>query len=155
VFRAFAEIVDKAENGVVVIDTAPTGHTLLLLDSTQSYHREVQRTKGETPVSIQRLLPRLRDDKQTEVIIVTLPEATPVFEALRLRDDLSRAGINNKWWVVNQCLSMTDTNNPILIARAEAERQWLEKVREISADNFVVIPWLQDASVMNISKFAG
>lgn len=155
VFRAFAEIVDKAENEVVVIDTAPTGHTLLLLDSTQSYHREVQRTKGETPVSVQRLLPRLRDDKQTEVVIVTLPEATPVFEALRLRDDLRRAGIKNKWWVVNQCLSLTDTKNPMLIARAEAERQWLEKVREISTDNFVAIPWLQDASIINIGKFAG
>lgn len=153
VFRAFAEIVDNAENGVVVIDTAPTGHTLLLLDSTQSYHREVQRTKGETPISVQRLLPRLRDDKQTEVVIVTLPEATPVFEALRLRDDLSRAGINNKWWVVNQCLSMTDTNNIILIARAEAEKQWIEKVSEISNAKFVAIPWLQDVSIQNISKF--
>lgn len=150
VFRAFAEIVDKAENEVVVIDTAPTGHTLLLLDSTQSYHKEVQRTKGETPISVQRLLPRLRDDKQTEVVIVTLPEATPVFEASRLREDLKRAGINNKWWVVNQCLSMTDTNNPMLLARAEAEKQWLEKVKIISSGNFVAIPWLQDASITNI-----
>jgi len=154
VFRAFAEIVDKAENEVVIIDTAPTGHTLLLLDSTLSYHREVQRTKGETPISVQRLLPRLRDDKQTEVVIVTLPEATPVFEAQRLRDDLSRAGIKNKWWVVNQCLSMTDTKNPMLMARAVAEKQWLEKAREISAGNFVAIPWLQDASIQNIGKFA-
>lgn len=153
VFRAFAEIVDKAENEVVVIDTAPTGHTLLLLDSTQSYHREVQRTKGETPVSVQRLLPRLRDDKQTEVVIVTLPETTPVFEALRLRDDLRRAGINNKWWVVNQCLSLTDTKNPMLIARAEAERQWLEKVRAISMDKFVAISWLRHASIKNIGEF--
>jgi len=152
VFRAFAEIVDKAESEVVVIDTAPTGHTLLLLDSTQSYHREVQRTKGETPVSVQRLLPRLRDDQQTEVVIVTLPEATPVFEAMRLRDDLKRAEINNKWWIVNQCLSMTDTKNPMLIARAEAEKQWLEKVKEISADNFVAIPWLQDASIQGIGN---
>ena len=152
VFRAFAEIVDKAEDKVVIIDTAPTGHTLLLLDSTQSYHREVQRTKGETPISVQRLLPRLRDEKQTEVVIVTLPEATPVFEASRLRDDLSRAGINNKWWVVNQCLSMTGTTNPMLVARAEAEKQWLDQVRSISAGNFVAIPWLQDASVSNISK---
>jgi len=150
VFRAFAEIVDKAENQVVVIDTAPTGHTLLLLDSTQSYHREVQRTKGETPISVQRLLPRLRDDKQTEVIIVTLPEATPVFEAERLREDLSRAGIKNKWWVVNQCFSMTETSNPMLMARAEAEKQWLGKVKEISSGNLVAIPWLQDASVGNI-----
>ncbi|WP_094602599.1 arsenical pump-driving ATPase [Sporomusa silvacetica] len=152
VFRAFAEIVDKAENEVVVIDTAPTGHTLLLLDSTQSYHREVQRTKGETPISVRRLLPRLRDEQQTEVVIVTLPEATPVFEALRLRDDLSRAGINNKWWVVTQCLSMTATNNSILLARAEAEKQWLEKVRTISGDNFVAIPWLEDTSISNIVK---
>lgn len=153
VFRAFAEIVDKAENEVIVIDTAPTGHTLLLLDSTQSYHKEVQRTKGETPISVQRLLPRLRDEKQTAVIIVTLPEATPVYEASRLKDDLKRAGINNKWWVVNQCLSMTDTTNPMLIARAEAEKPWLEKVKEISNDNFVAIPWLQDVSIQNVGQF--
>jgi len=152
VFRAFAEIVEKAENEVVIIDTAPTGHTLLLLDSTQSYHREVQRTKGETPISVQRLLPRLRDEKQTEVVIVTLPEATPVFEAQRLREDLIRAGINNKWWVVNRCLSMIDTKDPMLMARAEAEKQWLEKVKEISAGNFIAIPWLQDASVENVGK---
>jgi len=155
VFRAFAEIVDKAENEVVIIDTAPTGHTLLLLDSTQSYHKEVQRTKGETPISVQRLLPRLRDEKQTEVIIVTLPEATPVFEAQRLSDDLNRARINNKWWVVNQCLSLTSTNNSMLIARADAEKQWLEKVKEISSDNFVGIPWFQDASIESIVNCSG
>jgi len=152
VFRAFAEIVDQAEHQVVIIDTAPTGHTLLLLDSTQSYHREVQRTKGETPLAVQRLLPRLRDEEQTEVVIVTLPEATPVFEALRLRDDLRRAGINNHWWVVNQCLSMTDTGDAMLNARAAAEKPWLERVREISNGKFVAIPWLADASVQSISK---
>ncbi|MGL5515144.1 MAG: ArsA-related P-loop ATPase, partial [Sporomusa sp.] len=152
VFRAFAEVVSKAENEVVVIDTAPTGHTLLLLDSTQSYHKEVERTKGETPIAVQRLLPRLRDEEQTEIIIVTLPEATPVFEASRLRDDLQRAGINNKWWVVNQCISMTDTNSKILIARAEAEKEWLEKVKQISGGNFVAIAWLEDDSVQNVSR---
>ncbi|MBP2637540.1 MAG: arsenical pump-driving ATPase [Firmicutes bacterium] len=152
VFRAFAEIVDKAENEVVVVDTAPTGHTLLLLDSTQSYHHEVERTKGETPLSVQRLLPRLRDEQQTEVVIVTLPEATPVFEAMRLREDLSRAGINNKWWVVTQCLSLTITNNPMLVARAQAEQQWLGKVKEISKGNFVAVPWLQDVSIQKLSE---
>jgi len=152
VFRAFAEVVDKAENEVVVIDTAPTGHTLLLLDATQSYHKEVQRTKGEIPISVQRLLPRLRDAQQTEVVIVTLPEATPVFEASRLRDDLLRAGIHNKWWVVNQCISMTETDNSMLVARAKTEKQWLEKVSEISNRNFVTIPWIEDAAVENICK---
>lgn len=155
VFRAFAEIVDRAENEVVVIDTAPTGHTLLLLDSTLSYHHEVQRTKGEIPISVRRLLPRLRDKEQTEIIIVTLPEATPVLEALRLREDLSRAGIYNKWWVVNQCLSMTRTNDPMLVARSEAERAWIERVREVSKNNFVALPWLQDASVQNVGRSSG
>lgn len=150
VFRAFAEVVDKAEDQVVVIDTAPTGHTLLLLDATQSYHREVQRTKGEIPLSVQRLLPRLRDEKQADVVIVALPEATPVWEALRLKEELHRAGIANKWWVVNQSLSLTDTSDPMLLARAEAEKPWLEKVKEISSDNFVVIPWLEDPSILNI-----
>lgn len=114
VFKAFAEIVDKAETEIVVIDTAPTGHTLLLLDATQSYHKEVERTQGEVTGAVANLLPRLRNSKETEVVIVTLPEATPVFEAERLQMDLQRAGINNKWWVVNACLSLTDTQNSFL-----------------------------------------
>jgi arsenite-transporting ATPase len=78
VFNAFAEIVAKADNQVVVIDTAPTGHTLLLLDATQSYHHEVERTQGNITPAVQNLLPRLRNEKVTEVVIVTLPEASPV-----------------------------------------------------------------------------
>ena len=103
-------------------------------------------------MSVQRLLPRLRDESQTEVVIVTLPEATPVFEANRLRDDLKRAGINNRWWVVNQCLTMTNTCDSMLLARAKAEMQWIEKVKEISADNFVAIPWVQDVSIEKIGN---
>lgn len=102
VFRAFAEIVEQGtENQVVVIDTAPTGHTLLLLDATQSYHKEIQKSQGDIPESVKSLLPRLRNAAETEVVIVTLPEATPVHEAMRLNDDLKRAGIHSKWWVVN------------------------------------------------------
>jgi arsenite-transporting ATPase len=101
VFRAFAEIVEKAENEVVVIDTAPTGHTLLLLESTQSYNQEIERSEGDIPESARKLLPRLHDANETEVIIVTLPEATPVYEAMRLEEDLIRAGIHTKWWVIN------------------------------------------------------
>ncbi len=140
VFRAFAEIVDKAEDSIVVIDTAPTGHTLLLLDSTLSYHKEVARTKGETPLSIQRLLPRLRDSSQTDVVIVTLPEATPVFEAQRLKEDLARAGLQNKWWVVNQSLFMTKTTDPLLKARAKSEKKWINLVAQISNNHCVLLP---------------
>lgn len=141
VFRAFAEIVEKAGEEVVVIDTAPTGHTLLLLDATQSYHREVQRTKGTIPPSVEKLLPRLRDARQTEVVIVTLPEATPVFEAERLREDLLRAGIRNTWWVVNQCLSAVETTSDILRARAGEEASWINRVASTCSGNIVTVPW--------------
>lgn len=141
VFKAFAEIVDKAETEIVVIDTAPTGHTLLLLDATQSYHKEVERTQGEVTGAVANLLPRLRNSKETEVVIVTLPEATPVFEAERLQMDLQRAGINNKWWVINACLSLTETQNSFLKAKAQNELAWIKKVEQLSQGNTALIEW--------------
>jgi len=141
VFRAFAEIVDKADNEIVVIDTAPTGHTLLLLDATQSYHKEIERSQGDIPQSVKNLLPRLRDAKETEVVIVTLPEATPVYEAMRLQEDLKRAGITNKWWIINSSLLMTNTQSPLLKTKSLSEIPWINKVDEISQGNFAVVPW--------------
>lgn len=141
VFRAFAEIVDRSDNEVVVIDTAPTGHTLLLLESTQSYNKEIQRSQGDIPDSVKKLLPRLRNEKETEVIIVTLAETTPVYEAQRLQNDLNRAGIHSKWWVINSSLYAANTTNAVLKAKAMDEVQWINKVNEISKGNFAVIPW--------------
>lgn len=140
VFRAFAEIVEKADNQVVVIDTAPTGHTLLLLESTQSYNHEIQRTKGEIPETVARLLPRLKSE-ETEVIIVTLPEATPVYEAMRLEKDLKRAGIAAKWWVINQSLYCANTTNSMLAAKAAGEVEWLNRIDEHSKGKFALITW--------------
>lgn len=141
VFRAFSQIVERSENEVVVIDTAPTGHTLLLLDSTQSYHREIQRSQGDIPESVKKLLPKLRDEKQTEVIIITLAETTPVHEALRLKNDLNRAGIHSKWWVINSSFYAANTTNSILKVKANNEVQWINKVNDISNGNFAVIEW--------------
>lgn len=144
VFRAFAQIVEKAENEVVVIDTAPTGHTLLLLDSTQSYHREIQRSQGDIPKSVKKLLPRLRNANETEVIIVTLAETTPVYEAMRLEEDLKRAGIHSKWWIINSSLYATGTTNKLLKAKASNEIEWINKVAIHSKDNFALINWSAD-----------
>lgn len=141
VFRAFADIVDRSENEIVVIDTAPTGHTLLLLDSTESYNREIQRSQGDTPDSVKKLLPRLINADETEVIIVTLAEATPVYEAERLQADLKRAGISSKWWVINSSLYATDSTNEILKAKGSNEVEWINKVDEISKGKFAVIEW--------------
>lgn len=141
VFRAFAEIVERSENEVVVIDTAPTGHTLLLLDAAQSYHKEIQRSQGEIPESVKKLLPKLRNVDETEIIIVTLAETTPVYEAMRLEKDLNRAGINSKWWVINSSLFATKTTNEILKVKASNELVWINKVNEISKGNFAVVEW--------------
>ena len=143
VFRAFAEVVEKANDQVVVIDTAPTGHTLLLLESTQSYNHEIERTKGEIPESVKRLLPRLKSN-ETEVLIVTLPEATPFYEASRLEDDLKRAGIAARWWVINQSLYGTNTTNPMLAAKAANEVEWLNRIDQHAHGQFALIAWSAD-----------
>lgn len=128
VFRAFADQVAKAKDRFVVIDTAPTGHTLLLLDATESYHRELERSTGVVPEAVRDLLPKLRDPKQTHVVITTLPEATPVYEAERLVVDLKRAEIHPFAWVVNQSFTPLDVTSKLLTAKIASESPWLERV---------------------------
>ncbi|MFD5853302.1 arsenical pump-driving ATPase [Cytobacillus pseudoceanisediminis] len=140
VFRAFAEVVEKSKDEVVVIDTAPSGHTLLLLDAAQSYHKELARSTGEVPESVKMLLPRLRNPKETGVVIVTLAEATPVLEAGRLQDDLKRADITPKWWLINQSLYATETKDPVLKGRASAEINWIEKVTNELSEKCAIVP---------------
>ncbi|MGM9992904.1 MAG: arsenical pump-driving ATPase [Candidatus Bruticola sp.] len=143
VFRAFAEIVEKANEQIVVIDTAPTGHTLLLLESTESYDKEIRRTKGEPPESVKRLLPRIKS-AETQVVIVTLPEATPVYEALRLEEDLNRAHIAVGWWVINQSFYQVGATNALLKAKAANEVEWINKVDQHTGGNFALIAWSAD-----------
>ncbi|MTH51886.1 arsenical pump-driving ATPase [Bacillus mangrovi] len=146
VFRAFADVVEQSERDIVIIDTAPTGHTLLLLDAAESYHKEMARAAGEVPASVKKLLPRLRNPEETAVVIVTLPEATPVLEANRLQSDLKRAEITPKWWVINQSLLAAETNDPILKSKAYSEKPWIAIVQSELAQNSVVIPWLKEAA---------
>ena len=144
VFRAFADVVDKADSEVVVIDTAPTGHTLLLLDSTESYNQEIEKNQGNVPESAKKLLPRLKNSEETEVLIVTLAEPTPFYESKRLEDDLKRAGIYSKWWIINSSIYKTGSTNKTLQAKANSELEWINKVDERTDGNFTIIPWSSD-----------
>jgi arsenite/tail-anchored protein-transporting ATPase len=146
IFRAFAEVVGKSKDEIVVIDTAPTGHTLLLLDAAQSYHKELSRSTGEVSENVKNLLPRLRNPKETSVVIVTLAEATPVLEASRLQNDLKRADITPKWWVINQSLYATETKDPVLKGRAQAEVEWIQKVDNELAEKCVIIPVMNEGN---------
>jgi arsenite/tail-anchored protein-transporting ATPase len=142
VFRAFARAVDQGQDGFVVLDTAPTGHTILLLDATLVYHRELSRQSSGIPDSVQQLLPRLRDPNFTRVLLITLPEATPVHEASQLQDDLVRAGIRPYAWVINQSLAPLPVTDPVLLARQHHERGYIREVVQELASRTAIIPWL-------------
>lgn len=141
IFRAFARVVAEASDRFVILDTAPTGHTLLLIDSSEAYHREVMRNTTDTPPEVLALLPRLRDPDFTKVLIVTLAEATPISEARHLQTDLSRAGIASYAWIVNQSFAETATTDPVLRARGLNEVAHIESV--IGRERRVaIVPWV-------------
>lgn len=144
VFHAFARTVEEGADGFVVLDTAPTGHTILLMDSAEAYHREVLRSRGDLPDAVRQLLPRLRDPDFTRVLIVTLAEATPVHEAERLQADLGRAQIKPFAWVINQSLLASGSLDPVLAARGRFEAPFIRRVGELSS-RVALIPWLADA----------
>jgi arsenite/tail-anchored protein-transporting ATPase len=141
VFQAFSKAIRESSKKFVVMDTAPTGHTLLLLDATGSYHRDIMRhakdgTKLITPMM------RLQDVEQTKMLIVTLPETTPVLEAAALQDDLRRAGIEPWAWVINSSLLAARPKDPLLVRRALAEVPLIEEVRDDRAPRLAMTPWL-------------
>jgi len=142
VFRAFARAVAEGEDGFVVLDTAPTGHTLLLLDAAEAYHREIARNSGEIPPEVRRLSSRLRDAAYTRVLVMTLPEATPVHEAERLQADLRRAGIEPFAWVINQSFLASGTQDPLLLRRGRDEIPFIQRVSTALSNRCTLIPWL-------------
>jgi arsenite-transporting ATPase len=140
VFQALSRVMKESIEKFVVVDTAPTGHTLLLLDATGSYHRDIVRhLKAGTHVVTPMM--RLQDPKQTKMLVVTLPETTPVLEAEALQVDLRRAGIEPWAWVINSSLSAASPTDPLLVARAAEERQHVERVQK-SVSRVAIIPWL-------------
>jgi arsenite/tail-anchored protein-transporting ATPase len=143
VFHAFSRIVAGARRELVIMDTAPTGHTLLLLDSAGSYHREVLRNTRGIGGTVTTPLMRLRDPDYTRIIIVTLPETTPVLEASALTEDLRRAGIEPYAWVINNSLAAAQPSDPLLVRRAEAEVTEIGKVVGHLSDRVFLVPRLE------------
>lgn len=145
VFRQFSRVVQESRRHFVVMDTAPTGHTLLLLDATGSYHREISRQVGATMGFVTPLM-RLQDPRQTKVVLVTVAETTPVLEAEGLQDDLQRAGIHPWAWVVNNSIAAAHPRTPFLQARAGNEIDQITKVRTL-ADRIALIPMLPEEPI--------
>jgi arsenite-transporting ATPase len=146
VFQAFSRIVIGARKELVIVDTAPTGHTLLLLDTAGAYHRQVKQQEAAGPVRVRTPLMMLQDPDYTMILIVTLPETTPVLEASALQDDLRRAKIEPFAWVVNGSLAAAQPRDPVLRARAAAEIGQIRKVKEL-ATRVALIPFQAEEPV--------
>jgi len=141
IFRALEEIVEKVEAQVVVIDTAPTEHTLLLIESTQGYDEKRKSSQCDNQDTVKKILQTIRNKDETEVIIVTLEDATSVYEAMRLEDDLRRTEINTKWWVINPLHYNFGTTNDYLSVEASDEISSINKVDGPTSGNYAIIGW--------------
>ncbi len=147
VFQAFSRIIREAGRKFVVMDTAPTGHTLLLLDATGAYDREVQRQMGGKGMHFTTPMMQLQDPKQAKVLLVTLAETTPVLEAANLQADLRRAGIEPWAWIVNASVAAAQPISALLRQRAHEERAEIDAVARLHARRHAVVPLLQEEPV--------
>ena len=149
VFHAFSRAIHQAKRKFVVIDTAPTGHTLLLLDTAGSYHREVMRHTGMDPEKIKTPYMALQDRDFAKIILISLPETTPMREAAALQEDLKRAGITPYAWVVNQSLSMVALiKDPLLKSRALAEGEVISAITESLTNRIYGVPYLPKEALL-------
>lgn len=157
VFQAFSRIIREAGKKFVVMDTAPTGHTLLLLDATGAYHRDIVRQMGVTGIHFTTPMMQLQDPKQTKVLIVTLAETTPVLEAANLQSDLRRAGIEPWAWIINNSLAACSPESPLLRQRARNELREIEAVATRHAQRYALIPLLKNepVGVQRLLELAG
>lgn len=147
VFQAFSRIIREAGKKFVMMDTAPTGHTLLLLDATGAYHRDITRQMGDKGIHFSTPMMQLQDPKQTKVLLVTLAETTPVLEAANLQDDLRRAGIEPWAWIINNSIAGARTHSPLLLQRAANERREIDAVANIHARRYALVPLLKEEPV--------
>jgi arsenite-transporting ATPase len=140
--------VAEGRSAFVVLDTAPTGHSLLLMDATGAYHRQMTREfEGQAGMHVVTPLMRLQDASYTRIILVTLPEVTPVSQAQALQEDLRRAGIEPYAWVVNKSILAAGTQDPVLKARLDGERQQMARLSGGLAQRTFAVPWLAEAPV--------
>ena len=151
IFEAFAKTVEKAKDKFVVLDTAPTGHTLLLLDTSNAYHKEVMKNNNSSEnEALINLLPALKDKNFTKIVLSTLAEATPTHEAKDLQEDLKRAGIEPYAWIINRSFAVTNSTHNLICQKGLNEIEYIKEIQNELSSKTVICPWV--AQEINSAK---
>jgi arsenite-transporting ATPase len=125
---------------IVVFDTAPTGHTIHLLELPSDWHgyidlgsltKKTSKTSDGTIQEYDSVIANMRDQKKSTFAFVMYPEFTPIVEAWRASEDLkSQVGIHTNLAVVNMLIPPDCGNNAFFNSRRKQQEKYMPLLKE-------------------------
>jgi arsenite-transporting ATPase len=138
-FDKFIQYIEGRDYEVVVFDTAPTGHTLRLLDLPFDYAKQVEmmssaaesiENKETAQHRFRDIISTLRDKDMTVFSLVLYPESTPIMESYRAMLDLKEAGIETQLVIANMVLPEKVCSNNFFKNRRQMQLKYLQEIKD-------------------------
>jgi arsenite-transporting ATPase len=152
-FDKFIQYIEERDYEVVVFDTAPTGHTLRLLDLPFDYAKQVEMMVGATESveakktaqnRFRDIISTLRDTNRTVFSLVLYPESTPIMESYRAMLDLKEAGIETQLVIANMVLPEEVCTNSFFRNRKQMQVKYLEEIKKRFSLPVLQFPLMQE-----------